>query len=99
MKDEHCSFILSDTPGIPCSHLCHFLFTLASLTELLINHDNDVFLLFGPHLPAAAQISFFKSQQVTLTLGPPGCPTGTVFFFLFNYFSAAVVFNLLKWGD
>lgn len=77
VKNGHCSFILSDTPGIPCSHLCHFLFKYALLTEPLINHDNNVFLLFSPHLTVPWQITFCESQQVRLKFRPPGFPTET----------------------
>lgn len=89
-KDGRCSFILSDTPGIPCSHLCHFRSALASLTERLINHDNNVFLLFSPHLPALGQITFFESQQVRLKLGPPACPAKAGNRLLFNSFNAVL---------
>lgn len=74
-----CSFILSDTPRIPSSHSCHFLFTSAPLTGPLINRDNGVFVLVSPHRDKLLFFFFSsKSQQVRLKIRPPKCPAGSV---------------------
>lgn len=57
----YCRFIPSDTPQIPSSHLCHFLFTSDLMTEPLINRDNNVFVLASP--PAQRQIAFFQVSE------------------------------------
>lgn len=57
----YCRFIPSDTPQIPSSHLCHFLFTSDLMTEPLINRDNNVFVLASP--PAQRQIAFFQASE------------------------------------
>lgn len=97
VEDRHRSFILSDTPGIPCSHLCHFRFTLAPLTELLINHDNNVFLLFSPHLPVPGQMTFFFWESAGETKAQDHQSVQQKLWI--DSLDSAVLFSVLKWDD